>query len=456
MKEIRLLSIASAFHVVSAYHGICESLKTKGYDVYHLGIDTDNWYARNARQSYQGFGYNVISLPRPSKEIAPWWQTSNISLEANDALDEISQCINKISTEFKPNCFLIADDSGPLEVFLMQLLDSKQVKIVLIEHGLGNVFNHHSNLLVDKSLKNAVHKIHGGLKRLLFKLKKTIFSANSSDEKNSKHAKHERLHQNRLPAVKPFGTNLNCCVCAYSKLTYDLLHKSHKIPSERLFLTGYPYFDQLFRTRELLSQNKSLTNKTKEKAKILFVSTGYGMFGNYNRANEYYKCLVNMIRQIDKQFDIFIRLKPGEKWSFFLANEILEELSILKFSVDDNTIPFQKSVLNYDLVIGEASTTLLESIALWIPVILIKYDINSKKRYKLSWEDIFSELLKVRVLTCYDNIAVEINKSLLQENNDSVQDNFIKNQDVLFYKIDALSSERIGGVIEESLKFINS
>ena len=440
MKEIRILSLASAYHVVVAYSEICNSLERKGYNVHHLGIDTDHWYGGNSKKSYQEFKYSVKSLPRPSKKNTPWWQTPDILLEANGSLEDIFAFMEEIVTTFKPNCFLIADDSGQLELFLMQLINQKKVKIVLIEHGLGNAFNHSSNLLVGEKIKTLLHKSYNLLKNKLLNQKKIRKSIDSS-----------KATKNKLPMVKVFGTNLDTPVCAYSSLTYENLRNNHKIASERLFLTGYPYFDGLIRMRDSLSRTDSLMHQNNNRPKILFVSTGYGRFGDFVRANIYYSCLAKMIRRLSNQFDVYLRLKPGEILTSFLENKILEEFSSLKFTFDDNAIPFTSCVLNYDLVIGESSTTLVESIALWIPVILINFNMKNKKRYKITYEDILSDILKVKTINCDDDILKAVNVALSQKYISSLQNSFVKNQDILFYKIDGLSGERIANVVLEKV-----
>jgi len=440
MKEIRILSLAAAYHVVVAYSEICNSLERKGYGVHHLGIDTDYWYGGNSKKSYQEFKYSVRSLPRPSEKNTPWWQTPDILLEANDSLEDISAFIEEIITTFNPNCFLIADDYGQLEVFLMQLINQKKVKIVLIEHGFGNAFNHSSNLLMVDKIKTLLYKSYNLLKNKLLNPKKIRKSIDSS-----------KATKDKLPIVKVFGTNLDTPVCAYSSLTYNNLRNNHKIASERLFLTGYPYFDGLIRMRDSLSRTKSLMRQNNSRPKILFVSTGHGLFGDFVRANIYYSYLAKMIRTVSNQFDVYLRLKPGEILTSFLENKILEEFNSLKFTFDDNTVPFTSCVLNYDLVIGESSTTLVESIALWIPVILIDFNMKNKKRYKITYEDILSNILKVKTINCDDDILKAVNVALSQKYISSLQNSFVKNQDILFYKIDGLSGERIANVILEEV-----
>jgi len=471
MKEIRILSLAAAYHVVVAYSEICNSLERKGYDVHHLGIDTDHWYGGNSKKSYQEFKYSVKSLPRPSKKNTPWWQTPDILLEANGSLEDIFAFMEEIVTTFKPNCFLIADDCGQLEVFLMQLINQKKVKIVLIEHGFGNAFNHSSNLLMGDKIKTLLYKSYNLLKNKLLNPKKirksidsskatedivnlieseTLFGAGSLGGKDSS-CLNLTLINYKLPMVKVFGTNLDTPVCAYSLLTYENLRNNHKIASERLFLTGYPYFDGLIRMRDSLSGTKSLIRQNNNRPKILFVSTGHGLFGDFVRANIYYSCLAKMIIRVSNQFDVYLRLKPNEILTSFLENKILEEFNSLKFTFDDNTIPFTSCVLNYDLVIGESSTTLVESIALWIPVILINLNMKNKKRYKITYEDILSDILKVKTINCDDDILKAVNVALSQKYISSLQNSFVKNQDILFYKIDGLSGERIANVILEEV-----
>jgi len=118
---IRLLiaSSTSAHHVVLAYHEAVRHLAKAQFQVRHMGLPTDKWYAGDARAAYSALGCSVLDIPRPSGSDNPWWQTCDVADEFESALPTITESIENFVQKQHPTVLLLADDTGPFEVLLI-------------------------------------------------------------------------------------------------------------------------------------------------------------------------------------------------------------------------------------------------------------------------------------------------------------------------------------------------
>ena len=434
---IPILSTASNGHVVESYHEAVMALQAEGFDVQHVGLSSNLWYPGEASETYQNFKYAWHNIPRPSGRTSFWWHTEDAEREFVQAMPVIATFVQARLSEHAPKVFLIADDTGPLEVFLIRLCHGQQIPVILIEHGYGFAFGNKNNFLIRKRL----------YRRLVAFSRKALHRTRQRLTSQSKHEE-SGCRTNGLPEVKPFGLNGHTIVCTYSQLTENIL-KSYGVPPQSIRSTGYPYFDKFIRMRHHQTYRKRQPDASRKK--ILVFSGGYGIFKRQlDHVQKFYQFLILLYQQLSqREFEVTVRLKPGEDPLTFLQPDILAQFQQLNICYDDNTAMFCAKAHHYDLVIGDVSTLHFESILLGVPSLLFEQMVGHRQQ-KFNVISILTETLGVLTI---DEQASNINRIIRQALSPSYIETLVKNLDkhqkTLFHTLDGKAGYRVGQVIKE-------
>lgn len=407
LKKIKIISVASTRYVVNSYAQLIITLQ-KYYEVQHMGISLDTWYNPFASKAYESYNIKVRLLPRSSGKKTTWWKTENISVEFNHSKENLASFLNFIIDEEKPDLLLIADISGPLEKLILYIFCEREIPICYLEHGY----------FVDPC------KLFTFTERLKFAL--VIFRRNLIEL---------CLLNKRKSLYKKCRDNLY--IFLYSKYSKDtLINEGYN--RNRIYCTGFPYFDILFIKNKSIENNHKFSNIKNNKIKILFISTGNELFGTTE--DLYFKLIQKISMETSLLCEFSLRLKPGELIQPSLNNLI----ALQKIKLDDNTIDLTLSVTDYDLVVTQsASLSFLESFLLGTPTIVYKDCINQT--------DIYIKTIDPIIIN--DGMAIEeidslILSSLNIEYLAKLQRRFMENKQLLICNYDGLICERIAEVIK--------
>ena len=438
MNSITVFSTASNRHVVDSYHAALESLKSENVMVKHIGLAHDLWHG-DAGNAYRSYGYRVCNLPRISGVMTPWWHTEDVRQELRESLPSISDFVVRLIDEHAPDVFLLADDTGPLEVFLIQTFNERNIPVVLLEHGYGFALLQELKLAeqIKRSAKRALSSLRSRV-RLRSRIKLWL-----SSERKAISGSISSLSGRALPEVKPFGHNGDYLICSLSELTKRILVR-HGVSAKIIRDTGYPYFDKIVRIRE--SRAKTW-NKSR---RILVVSTGRGIFRRVELTEKFYNFVTDMCCVLQNDYQISLRLKPGEELSSFLNPGLLEKLEALNIEYDDNARPSYEAIQNYSLVMGEASTVPLESIILNIPTVLFRY-VDPPRNRPYTLLSVLENTLGVLAIEDPREARCVVEQALSEQYIKKVSSRLKENERYLFHHLDGKAGYRVGQVIMEAI-----
>ncbi len=440
MDTITVISTASNRHVVDSYHEAIQSLKSGNVVFRHIGLASDLWYLGDAHGAYCDYGYEVYDFPRPSGSTTPWWHTANIEQEVIESLGSIKDFVNHLIRSYAPNAFLIADDRGPMEVFLIKIFNDKHIPVVLLEHGYGFSFPQEATFTFQQRIGKIMENMYGSLKKRGKSLLKAL------NHKEAFTLQSMFSSSTMLPEVKPFGHNGDYLICSLCELSKRILIK-HGVDAERIRDTGYPYFDKLVRIKQL---KESQARAHTQRPRILIVSSGFGIFGEIKRAEKFYSFLIDVIELLHYDYEISVRLKPGEDVSLFLGPVLLRKLQASTIRYDDNAKPSYESLQDYDLVMGDVSMVLLEAIILDKPIVVFHYR-DSLKQPKSIQESILRDTLGVIVLDDPLEARKIVKKALASQYITTLTNNLKRNERCLFHRLDGKAGYRVGHVILEAV-----
>jgi len=415
--SISILSFGHSRYIITAFHEVIYFLSSINIQVEHIGISPDLWYtpeSHKCAQAYKEYDCEFHFLPREQGKKTSFWFTPEINKELNRSLPMIARFLYEMVKKYKPDVFIIGDDWGALEVFVMQYFNWKRIPIVFMEHGPA-IFN--CQLMENVQLKKRMQQ----------------------DWSNEKY---------HVPNVNIPGLNADYLICSYSEPSGKMAIKLG-VNSACIRNTGFPYFDKIYREKA-----NFLKKKKCERKKILLVSNGRGSFGGQyaESAVEYYKFLITMIRELQPQYDIYLRLKPGEDIKSFLAPKVLQEFNELKFTYDDNAIESYKAIQKYDLMIGEMSTVLLEALIIGIPAVLIhNSNDNFENKRPISNGYFFQNFIDVLTITDSSEMKESVKHALSEDYLRNCCDSLKENERYFFHKLDGKISERVAQVIYEAI-----
>jgi hypothetical protein len=409
--KLSIVSMSSVAYIVEAYQEIIDSLAADGVGVDHTGISLNLWYNtfnKPAYSAYQKTANLVQHLPRISNKTAPWWYTEDIVEEAKQSLQSINEFIDHIVAKKKPDVFFIADDTGILEASIINMLNKKGIPVVFIQHGHNIPING-----IDSHLLSESHITEP----------KTSYSSS----------------EDLLQIPGPSGLNGEYLICSYSQLAKTIM-SSDGVHPNRIRNTGFPYFDLLLNKR---NDHKDLKIKKK---RILLLGSIFYLLNCKERAEKYYRFIVNICKMLGENYEFHIRLKPGENLSHLSDKDLLKQIDHLQLRYDSNDLPLYNSIKNYSLVIGLRSTVHIESIINDIPTILISID-EQNSAGRITFESILRE--RLNILTLYDlsELSEMVRFSLTNEYILKLKINMFNNESYLFHKLDGKAGMRIGQVI---------
>jgi len=257
------------------------------------------------------------------------------------------------------------------------------------------------------------------------------------------------LSREQLPKVNKFGLNGDYLICTYGQLTSNVLIQ-HGVKSSLIRGTGYPYLDRFV----VASKERRPTRRSNGRPRLLIVSTGHGIFGDLLGARRFYDFLSDIISPLGRDYEIVLRLKPGEDVTLFLDDDRIEQLRSLSLKYDDNTVPSLQALPQYDLVLGDASSVLLEAIILNIPVIVFSYSGSFQTRYKCSMESILRNDLGILALESASEAPSAMKYALSIEYAAELRSRLETNSEFLFNGLDGQASDRVGRVMLEALSRI--
>ncbi|MCH8118436.1 MAG: glycosyltransferase [Planctomycetes bacterium] len=414
--DFTIMSLGEVFYVIVAYDEVVRSFESKGIRVRHIGISTDLWCSPENHigvSNYESFGYDCYYLPRISGFRTSVWYTPDLTREFEDSLSSIRDFMDRLLYDFEPDVFLIADDMGIIEVFIMQYLESRKIPIVFVEHGPA----------------------FGCLSKEKFQIK----------ERKAQDWVNRDYH---LPCVNPIGCNGKYLICSFS----DLLKQfqiNYGVDPAIIRDTGFPYYDKVFEQK-----GKYVKTKTNGRKKVLIISDGRGKFhgDHITSAKIGYRFMIDTIKVLQNDYDVFLRLKPGEVLKSFLDSQILKELNDCKFDFDDNSVESYKAIQKYDLVMGKDSTVLLESIILGIPTILIRLENDPYVTVlKLSNGAMMKDIVGVLTISDVSELKESMKKAFSDGYVRVCTEKLIENYRYFFGKLDGKMSERVGAVIIEAI-----
>lgn len=438
-KHINIISLASDRHVVYSYHEAILSLQSRHISVDHIGLATDLWYAGSAYEEYTKLGYKVYHVPRPSLCTIPWWHAIEIRVELAKSLKAVQTLLAQVINLHTTTVFLIADDTGPLEVFIIQYLNMGKVPVVLLEHGYD--FATQQDRKFYYSIKTKIMDSYRRLK----KKGSTVFHDFFIPPIERKAVEDVDA---LLPKVKPFGHNGDYLIGSFCQMSRHLLVK-YGVKSTIIRDTGYPYFDRFVKLSQSIERQNSVAISI---PKILVISTGFGIHGQKKRAETFYNFFLCVLEHLNGKYDVYLRFKPGEQVSAFLNPDLLKRLEGAKIHFDDNSKPSIETIQSYDLVMGEASMMLFEAIICHKSAVLFSYDYSLENKYRITHSTILKENLGVLNLNIPEKAEETIRKALSAEYKENIFSRLKENEFYLFNGLDGKAGNRVGEIILEATR----
>jgi hypothetical protein len=428
-----IFSTASSAHVVDAYQEIIAALNSEGVTVKHVGLSLDLWNGRNASEAYRQYGCEIFDIPRASGNNTPAWHTQDIHKEIYDSLGLLRKLIEQVTAQFSPDVFLIADDRGQLEVSMIRYFNARKIPVVLLEHGV--FYKDNPEITIGYKLGNYAKKLSEFCLNLMRPIRRLLKPQD---------------YYYKLARVNKFGHNGNCLICSYSEMTKERLLK-YDIPPSKIRDTGFPHFDRFFRAAQA-NLNKQSPTSEDNGLKILLISSGQGIFGRRERAEKFYNFLLKLVNAMKDSYKIFLRLKPGERLESFLNEELLNLIKQSKIEFDNNTRSLLDVLPNYNLIMGEPSSVLLEAVIMKKPVILTKYyDSQEQGQIKIPLDFILDDILGILKLTDYTQVNEAITAALSEDYINRCSRKLVENERFLFHRLDGKAGYRVAQVILEQV-----
>ena len=415
IESLTIVSLGHSRYIVTAINEVIETIKRKDIQVNHNGISMHKWYQSDISKKehvYQAYSCSFDFLPRASDRKTPYWDTPHIDHEVQRSLPLIADFLENLTAAAQPDVFLIGDDWGPLEVFVMEFFNWKRIPVVFLEHAAA-VFN------------------------------APFAKTGETGAKIRQDWENKRYH---LPQVCPSGQNAEYFICSYSAPSMQMMVQSG-VDSSVLRGTGFPYFDRIVRARR-----EAQAKKTSRKKKLLMISNGRGTFGGTFRqsALSYYKFLTEIIPKVQDDYEIALRLKPGENPEKFLTPEVLHELGIQNMRIDDNALESYEAIQKYDVVVGEMSTVLVEALMLNTPVVLVDLQSDPLRRKQLDNRWFLKHVIGVVTISDASNPREIIDAAASANYLANCTAKLHKYQGY-FFNIDGMSGKRCAQVIFEAV-----
>lgn len=430
MQKLTILSLASNFNAVKSFNQICTSLKKDGIKVELIGLSPYQWipYEKDKISAeYEKKTNKIFELPNYFRKNQDLTKTSHRD-QILKSYSQINDLIYKIVNKYKPDVFLTDGDRQLSIITSLLFKKYSKHKTVLMEHGF--YFSDYMNIY-----QNTIHKKMIDIYRFFRYSIKENFDR----------------HVNKMTELEIFLSHLKInlwgenkfsdYVCLASKKEKEVMEK-FGVESKKLIVTGYPYVDELYKFTRLLKKTKSRGNIKK---KILFISSGVGWWNKNDGIMFYERFLEARENLINLGYDVFLRLKPGEDVFSFLPKYLCAKLKKQKIKFDDNKIISYKSVLKYDLVIGDLSFMLLESVAVGKPIII--FENYPAKRYKIFIDEMWRKYLNARIIDNVDELIKGVSGCLSDRYIKLLQANFKENQDKLIGEYDGRATERMAKVV---------
>lgn len=424
MSKIAVVSVSADNWIAETYErNIITGLSKKFDSVSHIGLSLEMWYGGTVSKIYRKYNRKLYTLPRVDKSGKDWWHDKdNIYHYLQSAHSIITLVRNIIKTE-NPDIIILADDVDPIEVLIIRLFEERGIPVVVLEHGYGKALQRIKDIkLLTTTLATAPRTIEFYLLIVLSKLLRVILNVSFD-----------------IPIyTNSFGRNGNYPICTISELTTNIYLKMG-IKKNRLFNTGFPYWDNLFAIR--LENNAKPRYIRKKIIKILFISTGWGKFNRTNREDGFYNMVLKLNINSSQKYKFFLRLKPGSK----LLSRHKKQLQKANISLDDNSIPSRAAISKYDLIIGSDSSVLLEAALLDIPVLYLNNTdgVNPNPYHEI----ILKENLNIKPLNLKHNLYEQINTSLSKTYRNKVTESVKLNAKNILNGFDGQSGTRVVDVI---------
>lgn len=420
-KKINLLVLANAIHSVESYRQVASSLKKQGFEVNVLGLSPRKWNESkfdNVGTSFTKHKYKYYEIPRINYKTEKLVTGKKYKNQFKKSIDTILNFLENILKKEKVDVF-VTDGDRHIPILISKYLSSRGIPTVLIDHGLGNGFSY---ALV---YKNIIRKKIIDASRLIFYKIPTLLKKQND---------FEAFLDN--PRIKLFGENEKCFLCSFCKINSSF-YKKYEVNTNNIFDTGYPYFDKVYQES---FKEKKIGRKTK---KVLFVSTGFGIWKK-ELGEDFYNKAESFKTMKGKNLDIFVRLKPGEKFP--------SERKSVKF--DDNRIMSYKAVRNYDLVVGDASMVLLEALLLKKPVVILR---NKKAVLvdKIVLE-VWRKYLDVIAVDDAQELKNVLKIALSRSYQLKIYENFLKYKNEILNGFDGKAASRVAKVILKAAGYSKS
>ncbi len=330
---MNFISLASVRYQVDIHSRIVQELRRLNVKISFSGISTDLWYEGDASSCYIKNGAVLTELARPSGRRTSWWTTDSIQEEFYNSIKVIQKQVDSLISREVPEVLFIDDDTGPLEVLIINCFKKNKIPVVLFEHGYGF----------------ALGKTKSKPETRLFHFKDYLKQFFIS------------LRNKESVIVQPFGQNGEDKVLCLSEWTKNV-HEKYGVESQKLSVTGNPYYDILLEKRD--KQRRYTPNM-----KILICSTGEKKFGRIEELSFFLALIKNICKQ-NKSYVFELRPKNNETFDFndVLINELMQ---FDNFSIGDSTKPFYDIAGMYDAVISNRNSLIaLECLILGIPALL--------------------------------------------------------------------------------------
>ncbi|MBI5807004.1 MAG: hypothetical protein HZA74_01265 [Ignavibacteriales bacterium] len=406
---MKVLFSANVSHTgISIQKVIDEIQKKVEIDVFYISFHL--WYGVREKKYYDSVIFNKYTIKNPALSDYVLWNKSKITNTFFKHFRDIEKEFEKHLDEINPDILITADDQGFLELFLMQKCYERGVKIILLEHGFGYVAQNLSSGWIDKA-----KRFYSDLR-----LKNRI--------------------ENYFP-IEPFGLKFSNKIFCYSGFTYSI-HKKNKFLSSKIILTGFPYFDLVYDYlyKEVLFPY-SINPKSHCSKKILFISSGSSYYYGFNNASFLINEIINyLIKVVDFNFEFVIRPKYGEDiqdYKKIIDNNKNKKTNIYLQDSDNLSFYFLR---DFDLVIGESSTVLLEAVLFKIPIILIE---NLKLKLFKKYDEILIKNKLTPIIISGNNIKFDIKYAFSDEYKKDIYKRLFENEYYYFYKFDGKCSTRI-------------
>lgn len=404
MKHLTILSYSLTRQCVDSFLEIASNLEEKGYKVKHVGL-TDFSVLPNVRQivldEYRKSLSHVYSLPK---------------IEEKD----FSRKINYIVKLHKPDIFL-TDNERINSVFLMNYFQSSGIPCVLVEHGYLSKPPFIYQTPLGRFLKQRL------------------------DRKNLQRAKkmNNMKEKAKLLMKNPPGIKGDYLISAMGELNKRNYFK-YGVDKKRIIVTGFPYFDRVVEQRNKHMARK--LEKRKQQKNILIISSGLGMLtGKKEDAEQFSRFVITIVNLIGHDFKIALRFKPGENIFSMLSPEVTSAYRSKKIQLNDTDKKSYKAVAMQDLVIGDASFVLFESIIMGKPVLIFRY---SKDRSENRGTDyFFRQKLGCLIIENPQQIKRYLGKVFSGTYRRLLANNLKKNEMDLFGKLDGHSGKKVADVI---------